>query len=462
MIDGIKILHLFVNIKELLNNNLLLFPLPFNEPTGEILNRARTSINRGLIFTIKNNNVKLNGSLHKYWNNGMHNYNDFYFIDLQKTVNEITIKFNIDAVNSILNNLEFGVNIHIKQEPEEVFKNIINYRGEPFHPFTIEGAKGIECITDNFYIKIYNKSYQYKQPGYILRYEIKVKKMNFFNNNKININSLSDLTAHSKISKLKRVLISVFNEILFTDYSINPDKLTPSNRLILSYGNNRQYWVNLKPKSKDFINGNKNKDYISNRKKYYRVLDKFKTLIKEHSTGTLQKDISFLIEKKCNDLLNENYKIVDKFPDCLTTAKNNESGQIPISYIVGNCPQEENSFRFCPVTGIDITMQKITSKFLSISGIKYIYENDKEKYSLLSRRLSSKWRDAPLETQFREIAHSIRNENNNSKLNPKNNLRRRLCNINNDGLLFDISGFIVLNDFQRSLINRINSIRSCS
>jgi hypothetical protein len=69
---------------ELLNNDLLLFPLPIDENGGEILNKTRTSEHLGLIFIIKNNNVKLMGSLHKYFNRGLHNFNDFHFTDLQK------------------------------------------------------------------------------------------------------------------------------------------------------------------------------------------------------------------------------------------------------------------------------------------------------------------------------------------------------------------------------------------
>jgi hypothetical protein len=79
MIDGTKILNLPVIIEELLNNRYILFPIHVNEKDGEILNNTRFAKYKDLTFSIKNNNVKLNGSLHKYHNNGIHNYNDFHF-----------------------------------------------------------------------------------------------------------------------------------------------------------------------------------------------------------------------------------------------------------------------------------------------------------------------------------------------------------------------------------------------
>jgi len=417
MIDGILILRLAVNIHDLLNNDLLLFPLHIDNNGGEILDKARTSEHRGLFFILKNNNVKLKGSLHKYWNNGNHNYNDYFFTNLQQTIFELSENFRINPDKSILNNLEFGVNVQMKYTSAEVFRSIVNYKGTPFNKFSISGAKGIECETDNFYIKIYDKGHQYNQPGNLLRFEIKVRKMKFFKDRDIKINSLATLLNYSEIIKLKRVIIGIFNEILFTDNNINQNNLTPANRLILSQGSNAKYWEQLKPDSKEFEGGNKSKEYIRKRKKYHRKRDKFKLLIEKYSTSTMQKDISLLIEKKCNELL----KIVDKFPDCLTDTKTADSGQIHISNIVGYCPTSANDTRVCFTCKNDISHKKKTARFCS---------------------------------------KKCKNNYTNPILNPKNNLLRRLYKIQTGGLLFDISEFIVLSEQQRELLNRVNTIKN--
>jgi len=395
----------------------LLFPLPIDKNGGEILDRSRTCEHQGLIFVLKNNNVKLKGSLHKYHNKGLHNYNDYFFTDLRQTIYELSENFSINIEKSILNNLEFGVNIQMKYTSAEVFRSIVNYKGTPFNKFTISGAKGIECETDNFYIKIYDKGHQYQQPGNLLRFEIKVRKMKFFKDRGIKINSLASLTDHSEIVKLGSVLKGVFDEILFTDYNISQNKLTPSNRLILSQGSNPKHWEQLKPDSKEYKGGNKDKKYISDRKKYYRELDNFKKLIRKYSTSKMQNDISILIEKKCDELL----KIVDKFPDCKTTSKNDDSGQIHISNIVGYCPPSEITTRLCLTCGNDISHKRKTARFCS---------------------------------------KKCNNDYTNPILNPKNNLLRRLERVRGGCLLFDVSEFIVLSEQQRELLNRMNSIKN--
>lgn len=422
MLDGFKILNLHANIQELLNNDLLLFPLPVNENSGDIMNNPRNYEYKGLIFTIKNNNVKLKGSFHKYHNNGLHNYNDFYFQDIVKTINELSELFNIDIKKSILNNLEFGVNIHIKQKTDIVFQSIINYKGISFQKFTISGAKGIECITDNFYIKIYDKSKQYNRPGNILRFEIKVKRMKFFEHRNININSLLSITDYTEICKLTSVLLTVLNEILFTDYFINQDSLKPRERLIFSNGNNPKYWELLKPESKNFVEGNNDKQYISERKKYYRELDNFKRIISKYSTSTLKKDLYNLIEKKCNELLNIDIKTVDKFTEIINQKQNIKSGQIHISNIGGFCPLSDISInRVCLTCKRDISEKKKTAKF---------------------------------------CCKKCKNNFTNPLLNPKNNLLKMIHRKKRFDLLFDLSEYIVLTDYQTELLNRKNTIQN--
>jgi len=93
----------------------------------------------------------------------------------------------------------------------------------------------------------------------------------------------------------------------------------------------------------------------------------------------------------------------------------------------------------CEVTGIDISMQKSGSRFLSMKGIKNLYLNDENRFEKLkSERLSAKWIDEPIEIQMREICHSIRNE----FFNPGHNAKKSLQKILKDPVLFDIGPYI--------------------
>jgi hypothetical protein len=95
----------------------------------------------------------------------------------------------------------------------------------------------------------------------------------------------------------------------------------------------------------------------------------------------------------------------------------------------GKRPQRKLKVKRCPVSGLDISMQPKNSKFLSYSGVKWYYENKHEIYkNLLEPKLTGTWKDRPLNRQFKEIAHAIRN----SDSNPRNNTKRAVKRILHD------------------------------
>lgn len=83
----------------------------------------------------------------------------------------------------------------------------------------------------------------------------------------------------------------------------------------------------------------------------------------------------------------------------------------------------------CPITGLDISMQPKNSKFLSYTGVKWYYNNDSQTYrNILEPVLRKSWKYKPLNDQFKEIAHIIRNKDS----NPRNNIKRVLNRILSD------------------------------
>jgi hypothetical protein len=245
--------------------------------------------------------------------------------------------------------------------------------------------------------------------------------MKFFADRKIKINTLLSLTDINEISKLTDVLTSIFNNILFTDHNIRLNDLTAKERLIFANGNNPNYWEQLKPISVDYTGGNTDKQYISERKRYYRELKKFNGLVSKHSTSTLKNDISNLIGAKGNELMKPGSEIVDKFPDFETATGNPESGQIHILSIVGDCPQlgVDSITRRCLTCQVDISHKKRGAKFCS---------------------------------------KKCKNDFTNPKLNPKNNLLRKLQKYNSGLWLFDMPENIVLNEYRIELLSKPNTI----
>jgi len=183
------------------------------------------------------------------------------------------------------------------------------------------------------------------------------------------------------------------------------------------------------------LQGNKDSDYKRTRKKYYKELERFENLLNKYESN-LKEQIVKLVGDKLTDLLksefSETIKKGDKLTDLieiiqlpqfinegdkLTNLNQLRGTNSPLVYSV-NLSLPKN--RVCRVTGLDISMQKESSKFLCVTGIKYYQLHNAKIFQELENRLSKKWQFATMETRIIEIAHSIRNENN----NPKHNYQR--------------------------------------
>ena len=101
MIDFIKYELKNTNVYALEVNTYLEFHQKQNTKTGEI-GAYKNAYYKGLEFKIyettlanPNKRITVEGSLHKYWNNGAHNFNDFGINQINEVLNELKKKFNI-------------------------------------------------------------------------------------------------------------------------------------------------------------------------------------------------------------------------------------------------------------------------------------------------------------------------------------------------------------------------------
>jgi len=435
MIDFIKSLNIGIRIDELQNSNLLDFKTYVSTKTGEIYENRYIAEYKDLTFQIVNNQyVNLYGSIHKYNNNGIHNYNDFNIYDLFRTVKDLNQKFNINPFLLPLNNIEFAVNINTSFNPKSfIKKNIISHKGTPASVDTFKGKGYLKQFEHSQYIiKIYDKGLHYKQTDNIFRFEVKVIKMEYLDS--IGINTLADLLNIEKLQSLGIKLISVFNELLIID-KIDTKIFTAKEKGIYQNGINPMFWERLKPCSTDI-------DYHKLRSKYNRERTKFKNLITKHNLNSSQKEVSKLIEKKWNELIQidtkKRYKLTDflngfsnkkskhkivKSNQDFLAIKKTKTVQNDTSNIVLDCIENK---RECLITNLDISVQKDSSKFLCISGIDFYQIYFPNIYKELEKRLSEKWNNASIEKRNEEIAHSIRNENFNKINNTKRSIKKVL------------------------------------
>lgn len=378
-------------------NPLLDFYDNINLSTGEIKTTNRhgqriepfkNALYKGLEFKIYDNGtITLSGSLHKYWNNGAHNYNDFNFDAFTDVLNDLKSKFNIVLENCIIKCLEVGINIIPPIPTNQILDYCFLHKTKPFESkFNSDEGKYKQVQHSQYIIKIYNKALHYTTKdftieGEIMRFEIKYTKMQKLNER--GIYNLKDLFEYG-LQNFKVEVLTEFNNILFYDNTIKSES-----KLLVKY-RNPLYWIELlSQKTNNLFN-------------YHRKILK---KITSTNSQNIQFQTAEIMNKKI-DFLNSNTTQIDPL--------------IILSKHVVSHIQITSKNTLCKVTGFNISMQKNDSILLSHTGLKYYYKTDRKIFEQLKRKyLSKQWSKANFETQIKEIAHNIRNTKSNQTIKQK-------------------------------------------
>ncbi|AXT63096.1 hypothetical protein D1816_23020 [Aquimarina sp. AD10] len=327
---------------------------------------------KGLEFRIYDSgSIYVMGSLHKYWNDGEHNYNDLTKEMFFAVVQDLEKRFDIDPKLCILKNLEIGVNIIPPIPVNTVLDHCFLHKTNPLcYTHNTDEGKYRQVKYEQYIIKIYNKSLQYGIDKEILRFEIKYTRMQKIHREKIF--TLKDLVNYG-FKNFTNILIKEWENILFYDSSII------HNTVRLANYRNPLYWLDLLENRSS-----------STFKKHRKVL---RWLTKNYSQNYKQKILE-TIKCKINDLamgcpnLQLVYNVIKDTPKRLIFSETK---------------------KYCFVTGLDISMQKNDSITLSHTGLRYyrkyypkLYTKVKEKY------LTRRWSNSSSEEEIREIAHHIR------------------------------------------------------
>lgn len=387
MIDFIKYQLKNINPDILEGNSYLDFHSKVNTKTGQ-LSAYMNAYYKGIEFKIYESTtanpvrrITVEGSLHKFWNNGAHNFNDFGINEITSALKELKAKFNIEPKYCFLKQLELGVNINPSIKTKTLLKQCLLHKTDRLKwIYTADEGNYIQAKHQRYILKIYDKKTHYKNKGFdikdeVLRIEMKYIKMPFFHSK--NIFTLQDLLQYG-IEKFTPQLLSNWDQVLFYDYPIL-DNTEYKN--IYSSAN---YWESLSK---------------SNRQYHRQNLKK----LTDGKSNSLKAEIRNKIEEKAKML-------------------NIETNQINPLYIglkrtVFTSENNDPNRRFCQVTGLNISMQKDDSILLSHTGLKYYFKTDKKVFDEVKRKfLSSVWKDDDYQTQIKEIAHNIRNKSSNLKI----------------------------------------------
>lgn len=450
MVDFIKITNAGVDKELFLSNPHLSFSDKVDRNTGELIEGARSAKYRDMRFFISAKGVTgMAGSLHKYYNEGAHNYNDFTLENLSVTIEDLHNRFGINPSTTNLNNVEFGVNLEVPFNPDDFISHLVTHN---YTQFNIEKDKDInyaQVRLSQFIIKIYNKGLQFGLGRNLLRFEVKIVRMAKLA--KYDILTLQDLLNPTKLQSALGLLLEVFGQIIYWDESIDLSLLPLQERELLRDGYNSKFWQDHLKKSgsnaskkfrryQDLIRNFGNQDYNSIGQ---LISAKWNSLI--HGPGMPMRDFTNLQEPNRNNTRRDitDYSSIQEsdplrdfttplkeccFNPTLSHAENNTASNTS-SYnlsISKDLVLSGDPLRLCIVTGLDISMQKGTSRFLSTTGIRYYQQKDPEIFNKLLDLLTDKWINESLDKRIFEIAHSIRNSYHSKRIHTQKAIKR-LC-----------------------------------
>lgn len=368
----------------------------FNRHDPEVITTKDKYQYKGIIFCFYPNELKISFLPHYYFNNNLHNANDFKVIDCVNMILDFKNTFEIDLECLKIINLEFGINIVSPIDIKDLimflaYHNQNEFRTDNEYPYSKKSYRINKQNKPNDYkiIKAYAKGIQF--PDFCdrntFRFEIKSDQSKYYN--PYGIFNLNDLLNIDVYTMLSTKLIEEFNKVLILDDTIDFSNLNPKQQSELKEYLHPNFWYRLKQDSQ------RNK-FNKEKTKYYKLLDK---------TGNhLKKQLENIIIDKLEYLKSgaDSTPLLKTKTDAFSTLYNNGIGT-------------NNKTTICRVTGLDISMQK-ESLYLSHSGLKYYFENDIETFDKLkNNHLPKLWSNSDFEIQIKELAHNIRTKSNNRK-----------------------------------------------
>ncbi|MES2388781.1 MAG: hypothetical protein V4543_12340 [Bacteroidota bacterium] len=364
MFDGFKSKHNYLLPESWLNKACLQFPLSVDERTGEVLEGTRVATLNGLIFKITpggtgRHYLNLSGSLHKFFNGGQHNANDYSIADVHDTLTQLAAEYDIRPELAVLESLEFGVNVQLPFDPNKVLRAIICHNEKAFEQINHERkGLGFICCRHDYTLKVYNKGQQANaDASNLLRIELRINKMRFLQ--PFGISSLADLADPKSVSLLAAKFQGLLSEVLIYDNSINAKNLTEAKRYKLAQYSNPKYWENL------------------SRVQRHRQKMQFENLIAEHSETNLKAVVLEIVQTKISELLTDKHKnCIRIHPDLIPPEKQEMYTLSPLECRVKslqsieeekkgkNC-KDNFQARTCKSCNSDISMQSPKAVFCS-------------------------------------------------------------------------------------------------
>lgn len=348
--------------------------------------------------------LEMNISPHYHFNQYRHNGNNLTPENCINSVSDILTYLGIEpqeyeALKVV--NIEFGLNIIPDADVKNLINGLLFYKKTKFKTGDFPYFKKTDATTYK-QIKAYAKGIQFEDfPEYginpnTFRFEVKTKQSKYLKGKEIRIYTATDLLNLETYNRLGQTLLKEWENILITN-------LTPDLN-------------GLKTDEVQFITDAKTFDFWDEmyRVKFARSKEKY------HSILGRKNNLHHLIKLQLIDKLFLFQNVTFSTQRTPINRAKLQNGENTFRLLnLENVTNTQNN-RVCPVTKLDISMQKKGSKFLCYSGLKYYKENEPETYKKLTEKyLTEKQKEKDFDRQIYFIAHNIRNTKTNQIHNRK-------------------------------------------
>ena len=171
-----------------------------------------------------NGYLELAGSLHKYYNDGKHNYNQFGKKEAEIALKRLIEVTGLELLFFKVDSVEVGVNLIPPIPSDDIINNALMYKRKPFETkYCTDEGNYRQATLSEYWVKFYNKRLHYEIQGYdigheILRFELKINKMRMLA--KYRVFTLEDLMNNIE-DIAKDMLPKAWEEVLLYDPTVN-------------------------------------------------------------------------------------------------------------------------------------------------------------------------------------------------------------------------------------------------
>ena len=292
MIDFIKVRINVPDPEEFMKHTGFDRTSDLNHETGEIFYPIIVKFNNITVKAYPSGLVYITGSIHKFKNGGKFNYDDFSFSMIVSTIHDIFDRFGLPMELYKLENLEIGVNICPPIETNFILDSLLFHGRSFFEYASVNTGKYLQSSKSEYFLKVYDKATQQEQPGRILRWEIKFKRMRLLNTT-YHVSTIADLLDETKLQSISNLLNKEWRNVVMVDPTINLDDLTFLEKSNYYKWSSQIWWRKL-----DKLSGKKDIN------KFSRTVGGFRKFTKQNSEN-IQQAIGDLILAKVNQLINQ-------------------------------------------------------------------------------------------------------------------------------------------------------------